>query len=279
MLNLTLWEHPLAHLIGAQDAAHTLSVRRQAHPQAALDDLRFGDADVALIEPLDALVHADTLELVPGVGIVAWRNPYRLIALPGGLSTAPTHLIPGVASTQERFIAHTILREHYGFEVEMVASEVPEGATCAYLIDLAEVSSDQLPAGTLFLDLGQEWYELVNYPTVVGLLAARKGSLSVAQAEAIRIAMGEAERRRITEFAEASDPYFAEEVRLTLSSVAIAGLTELQQMVYFNGITPHHVDLPFMVLESDADAEDDDEHQGADPTAPPGNSPFGFFDA
>ncbi len=244
---LALWNTPPADLLAAVlESEHVPAPFEvvRARPEACAALLLRGAVDVALVPTTMALQGADGFVFMPGVALSSWRYPYARLVLKRGLGGEAVHVAYDRRAIQERHVARIVLREHYQTEATFVPREAEapaallEGEEEAALLAGPHVPALDLESGTA-LDLGQEWYELANYPMVWGLLAARKDREERPEAVQALVQVAEAaEQHRRTwlaqqQLAPPQRAFFADELRLRFDDLAIASLTELKQYLFY----------------------------------------------
>jgi chorismate dehydratase len=272
MIQLAIWDLLPAEFFvsGLASGAVQLPVsvtRCPAHQ--ALELLLGGDVEVALLPTLDVLLHNDQVDALPAVALSSWKHPYaRLVLRQGFLQVQALALDPRYA--QEAFIAQVVLKEHYNQTPQPIAyeqatrEELLAGDEDACLIVGNEAPTLQTHA--LVLDLGQEWYELVNYPMVWGLFAVRKGEGSPTLVKMLRRLAKAAELQRDV-WAQARETvpelhaYFLENLRLRFDDLVMASLTEFREYLFYFQITDEVPDLPLYTIPEDEEDEEEDEDE------------------
>lgn len=272
-MRLAVWDGPACDfLISGRrgDAAPGLEVVR-GDAATCVRLLDAAEVDVALLPSLTVLRRAGDYDVVPAVALSSWSYPYARLVLKHGLEQVrsvaldPRHV-------QEAMLTRIVLREHYRLEPTFVPYETAEALRDAPEDAVLHVGADV--AGQAFegltLDLGQEWYELANYPMVWGVFAARKGETDEAllrtylghlrrmarAAEAQRAAWVESQNQSV-----ALRTFFADDVRVRLDDLAIASLTELRQFMYYYDVLDEVPDVPLLSLPSDEEEEDEDDRR------------------
>lgn len=231
----------------------------------ALGLLLDGSVDVALVPTLTALRRVADVDVMPGVALSTWDYPFARVVLKNGFERPVRTLAVDPAYAQEAFLAHLLLTEHYGQTVELVAHPHPGLAALETHDAVLAVGNDaallhaQMPDAVV-LDLGQEWYELANYPMVWGLFVTRKGEAEMRWRQTLLAAVKTVEEQqalwlRAREMPEVLHAYFAESVRFRFDDLAVAGLTELRDYLFQRGALEEVSDLPIAELPD----EDDDE--------------------
>lgn len=274
MVRLAIWDTlPAEFFVSGLTAGNVqlpvaLEVERCPAPEA-LTRLLNGDVDVALVPTLDVLLHNDEVDALPAVALSSWKYPYaRIVLRQGFLQVNSLALDPRYA--QEAFIAQVVLQEHYGQTPQPIAYE---GATRDELLggeeDACLLIGNDVPAlqtGALTLDLGQEWYELANYPMVWGLFAVRKGEGNPLLVKTLRRLAKAAEARRevwaqTREMMPELHEYFLENLRLRFDDLVMASLTEFREYLFYFQITDEVPDLPLYTIPEDEEDEEEDEDE------------------
>ena len=168
---------------------------------------------------------------------------------------------------QERLVTRIILHEHYQVDPAFVPYEdrSPKGLLGtdedAALLTGPEVPSLQPEPFTM--DIGREWYELVNYPMVWGLYVTKRDRATDERIEAL-IASGEAadENRDVwvqaQETTASLNEFYREDLRTGIDKLAIASLTEFRKYLFYYDVTEDVPDLPFVYLDEDEEEESDE---------------------
>lgn len=265
-MKLAIWDYPPADLMTSAMGARSGIQLLPRDMRACAEALMAGEVDVALLPTLVALSNTDALDVLPAVALSSWRYPYARLLLREGLGQVG-RVAFDPSFPQEALIARIVLKEHYGTEPEFVAH--PE-LTPEELSD--EDAEARLLVGNnvpffeteeLSLDVGQEWYELTNYPMVWGLFATRKGEATKDVLTSIRDAVIAAESQRgiwmqAQEMSPALHAFFKDDLRLRLDDLATASLTEFRQHLFFYDVTEEIPEIPFFYLSED-EAEDDED--------------------
>ncbi len=274
MVRLAIWDTLPAEFFisglsaGAVRLPVALEIVRCSAPEA-LEQLLSGEVDVALVPTLDVLLHNDEVDALPAVALSSWKHPYaRIVLRQGFMQIGSLALDPRYA--QEAFIAQVVLQEHYGQTPQPVAYE---DATRDELLrgdeDACLLVGNDVPAlqtGLLTLDLGQEWYELANYPMVWGLFAVRRGEGNPVLVKTLRRLARAAEAQReiwaqTREMTPELHAYFLENLRLRLDDLAMASLTEFREYLFYFQITDEVPDLPLYTIPEDEEDEEEDEDE------------------
>jgi len=235
-MQLALWNFPPAKCI--EVAAHSLGIEFEKLGASTCKDLLYqNQVDLALLPTTLALNGADELDIIPGGAISSWWYPFAQIQIHKDLYQAKT-LKSSPEQVLEEFMARVILKEHYGREVQIISEQNAD-------LQLLLGESIQTPiTHTDTLDLGQEWFELSQYPMVWGVYCCLKGNGSEVLTQQLKDLTEEAE---ITTNNWDSAPsmlqsnFFRESLRLRLDDVAIAGITAIRDFMYYYGLAE---DLP-----------------------------------
>lgn len=238
MMDIALWNAPylrfVEHGLGAQSDTRVES----GGVEDVLGRLAAGRVDVALIPSDIALMASESLEILPAVAVSTWSNPFVSLTLPDGFTGGDMVLSHTPDGALTAFLASVVLKEHYGIACDLAPA--PAGSSDRSVHDVMTVQTDE-GAGSgepRVLDLGQEWYELTNYPMVWALFAARKDEATPQQIDGIRSRMITLEDDR-TAIAEdlTDDPamlrFCLNELRFRLDDLAVASLTSLADFLYF----------------------------------------------
>jgi predicted solute-binding protein len=258
-MQLAVWNYPPAEFMvsGITSGAVAAPFSLERHPpRVCVELLLSGRVDVALVPSLTVLTRTDDFDVLPGAALSTWDYPYARLVLRHGLERVE-QVAFDPAYAQEALVARILLQEHYGARPAFVP--VREASVRRLL---AAVEDGRLLVGTeaaavqvdeLVLDVGQEWYELSNYPMVWGLFAVRKGEAEPSMVPALTEAVKAAEdQRRLWVRAQETSPalhaFFTDNLRLRLDDLAVASLTEFRQYLYYYQVTEDVPDLPLYVL-------------------------------
>ncbi len=219
--------------------------------------LREGDVDVALLPTVSILRSPKDYDVFPAVALSSWRYPFVRLSSSHGLGEPIERIAYDPRYEQEHVVTKIVLREHYKMEPEFV---VRPGATVEQLLrsdtdarllvgpDVPGLSNDELT-----LDVGQEWYELAQYPMTWGLFATLRGDANADSIRAIRDGIRSSERQRSVwiraqETSADLHAFYTNDLRLRLDDLALAGLTELMQFLFFYRIIEDVPEIPFAFL-------------------------------
>jgi predicted solute-binding protein len=269
-MHLAVWDIPPAVFL-ASGFVEADGVQVEYRPPSAcralLDE---GQVDVALLPTTTVLTNVEAYDILPAVALSSWDYPYARLVLRKGFKGVDT-LALDPRYTQEAFVATVVLKEHYRATPELVGVQgSPEEllASDAAAVLLAGPEAASLPRSALspddvIMDLGQEWYELVNYPMVWGLFATLKEQASPAQVRTLIRAAKRAEgRRQLWLQANETTPelagFFQDSLRVRLDDLAVASLTELRHYLFYFGATPDIPDFPLVSFREE-DVEGDKE--------------------
>ncbi|ARA91727.1 hypothetical protein AWN76_000130 [Rhodothermaceae bacterium RA] len=262
-MKIALWDHPIADPLadGLASASATYGACVRRHPAGDSADLvRGGQVDLALVPSLAALQDPDAFDVLPAVAVSTWSYPFARIVLRRPLGEPIREVAFDPAYEQERHVARMVLREHYGLEPVFV----PRRDVLGREEDAALLVSDTVepvPAGGPVLDLGQEWYELAQYPMAWGLFVARKGTATASMIRALRQAATAAEQAREAWLEARALPdeltaFYRDSLRYRLDDLVIASLTEWRHHLYFFGLTEDIPNLEFVALPDDEEEAD-----------------------
>jgi len=266
-MHLALWDIPpvdfLVEGLEAGVVSEPMEIHRQ-DAQACAAMLLKGQADVALLPSMAVLSHTDAFDVLPGAALSTWKYPYVRLVFPEGLERVET-VAYASAYAQEALVARIVLREHYGKDPAFLPLDAP---TTEALLGtgpgaslLAGPDAPLVETEHLVLDVGQEWFELVNYPMVWGLFATLKDSATPRMVDLLLQAVRAAEKKRIPWVKTRRMPpglrrFYRDDLRLRFDDLVTASLTELRQYLYFYHVTE---DIPGLPLFERPDYWDDEE--------------------
>lgn len=224
--------------------------------------LRADEADAALLPAHEALRDAESLELVPGMGIGArGRAGTMLLRFDGRLSD-----VRRIAATTRGHTAELVARVLFaesGREVEIVDDDATSAADAGPHTARLLVDDDALDAtlrGDAGLDLAEAWSDLTNQPIVWRVWAARPGQvtrddyarLHKARTEgrhALSIALREPARARGLDEEDAA-AWIDRRVRYRLGQPQVDGLRALWTSAAARGLLPPPRELRFLPLSA-----------------------------
>ncbi len=227
--------------------------------------LREGTADVALLPTISILKEPDDFDVLPAVALSSWGFPFARLTIDHGLDEPIRRVSFDPRFGQERIVTDIVLREHYKMEAEFVPhidgshDILLQADTDARLLigaDVPMLSED----GGLILDIGQEWYELAQYPMVWGLFATLKERATPGLIRTIRDGVRASEKQRLVwiraqETSADLHEFYRDDLRLRMDDLVAASLTELKQFLFYYEMIDEVRDIPFAFLADDEDEE------------------------
>lgn len=247
-MHLALWDIPPCRCLEA--AASDMLVERTTAARA-MELLRAQQVDVALLPSSVVLCEARVFDVLPDAAVASWAYPWASIVL-----RREAHALRTVAfdpsCRQEAIMAKAVLREHYRVTpafVPVAGCEDPlrMGADASLV-----VGTESMGDPGQVLDLGQEWFELAQYPMVWGVFATLRGaatpSMAARIAELAKDAEVVARSLAVDSGTESERRFYAESLRLQMDDIAVAGLTELTDQLYFAGHIQDLTPLPLYSL-------------------------------
>ena len=270
-MDLAIWNYPPAEFLvsGVTSGAVNNPFRiKRYRPEECAARLVEDDVDVALLPTMLALQASDAIDVIPSVGLVSWDYPYARLVWGGGLHDFPETIAYDRRVAQERVVARIILHEHYGVDPTFVPyddrspTELLDTQEDAALLVGPNVPS--LKPEPFTIDIGQEWYELVNYPMVWGLFVTKRDRASDEMIEALIDSAQAAEENRdvwvqAQETSANLNAFYREDLRTGLDKLAIASLTEFRKYLFYYDVTEDVPDLPFVYLDEDEEEEEAEE--------------------
>lgn len=269
-MDLAVWDYPPAEFLvsGFTSGAvkNPFQIRRY-RPEVCAAQLVEDDVDVALLPTMLALQGSDAFDVIPSVGLVSWRYPYARLVWGGGLHDFPETIAYDRRVAQERIVTRIVLHEHYQVDPTFVPYD---DLSPAALLDTPEDAAlmvgpnvPSLEAEPFEIDIGQEWYELANYPMVWGLFVTKRDQASDEMIEALIDSAKAAEDNRdvwvqAQETTPALNEFYREDLRTGLDKLAIASLTEFRKYLFYYDVTEDVPDLPFVFLDEEEEEEEED---------------------
>ena len=246
----------------------------QRRPEVCAALLVSGEVDAALLPTVMVLQGAEGFDVVPGAALSTWKYPFARLVLKEGLRGPIRSVACDARALQERYVTRLVLREHYGADPEM-RPQPEEPTTEALLAAEADAAlltgpsvpmlpAERLPSNGLALDLGQEWFEMANYPMAWGLFATRRGTAGPALVQALLDNVEAAEAHRAT-WIQAQEPppalhaFYRKDLRLRYDDLVTASLTEFRRYLFYYDILDEVPNLHFV----EAPEEEEDEEEGA----------------
>ena len=255
-MDIALWNAPylrfVEHGLGAQGDTRVIS----GGVEDVLGRLAADKVDAALVPSDIALMASGNLEILPAVAVSTWSNPFVSLTLPNGFTGGDMVLSHTPDGALTAFLASVVLKEHYGIACDL--SPAPPGSDDRSIHDVMTVQTAESPGAgePRALDLGQEWYELTNYPMVWALFVARKDEAGPELIDGIRRRMIALEDDRIAIAEDLTDDqtmleFCLNELRFRLDDLAVASLTSLADFLYFYGRTDQVPAVQFASLPTE----------------------------
>jgi len=269
-MDLATWNYPPAEFMvagftsGAVDNPFRITRHR---PEVCAARFVEEEVDVGLLPTMLALQASDAIDVLPSVALISWRYPYARLAWSGGLHDFPETIAYDRRVAQERVIARIVLQEHYQVDPTFVPYD---GVSPANLLDVGEDAAllagpnvPSLQTDAFEMDLGQEWYELTNYPMVWGLYVTKRGRSTDEMIEALIDSARAAEDNRdvwiqAQETSASLNTFYQEDLRTGLDRLAIASLTEFRQYLFYYDVTEDIPDLPLVSLDEDEEEAEEE---------------------
>ena len=271
-MQLAVWNYPPADLMvsGFSSGPHKGQVdllRRS--PEECEQLLQERRLDAALVPTLAVLRNIKDYDVLPAVALSSWTYPFARLVMDHGLDEPLTRIAYDPLFEQEAFVTRLTLREHYRMKPEFVPHE---GASIAEILDsdadghlIVGPTVPTMSFDRLTLDVGQEWFELAQYPMCWGLFASPRGEASPEVIRTVRngIRASESQRRvwlRAQETSQDLHTFYAEDLRFRLDDLVIASLTEFKQYLFYYDMIDEVVEIPFVYL-----SDEEEEEQGGSP--------------
>lgn len=253
-MQIALWNTPEADFIVSSIEAELRGspwIIERHEPDVCFKLLLQGYVDVAMLPTLSVLTNTELVDVLPGVAISSWDNPYACIFATGGFQDLESIYFDARYS-QEALLAKILLREHYGLNPSFV-EQAPNrrrsiGEENNGVLVVGEQTIDYFKSDTA-LNLGQEWYELSNYPMVWSLFATGKDQATPEMVYALMQTITAAENHRqgwIKKHTNRPElaAFFGEGLRLRFDDLAVASLTEFRQFLYYYNVTDEIPEVP-----------------------------------
>ena len=232
-LRISIWDDPRLRAFGEALRSDLTEVSFDTR-EAGSHRLSAGLVDMALMPTNVAVDLSEDFDPLPAVAYSGWATPHATISLREGFQGQPGSLHCADPTAIEAQVARIVLQEHYSISVDLVPLAGPASESDA---DAILAFDEPAPNdGGLTLDLGQEWYELTNYPMVWGLFVMRAGELD---ADVVRILREAAASVESADHLDGTVP--GEDgmglPRFRFDDIVTASLTELCRHLYFYGVT------------------------------------------
>ncbi len=270
-MDLAIWDYPPAEFLvsGFTSGAVENPFRiRRYRPEVCAARLVEDDVDVALLPTMLALQGSDAFDVIPSVGLVSWRYPYARLVWSGGLHDFPETIAYDRRVAQERTVARIVLHEHYQVDPTFVPyDDVPPAGLLDTDEDAALMVGPNVPSlqtEPFEIDIGQEWYELANYPMVWGLFVTKRDRATEDVIEPLIDSGKAAEENRevwvqAQETTKTLNDFYREDLRTALDKLAIASLTEFRKYLFYYDVTEDVPDLPFVFLDDEEEEEEEED--------------------
>ena len=267
MITLALWDEAVLDFFSraAFELSENIALQPVRAPRRECRDLVVdGSANIGLIPTVDALKERELFDVVSAVALSTWDNPFVRIKVNGQIDGAIKSVAINPYYTQEALITRIILKEHYNAEplfhpsLNASVADLQQAKEDASLLVLPEAID--LEGVSAAFDVGRDWFELTHYPMVWGVFVMNRGT---ATDEAIKTLRTIAQFSELysEEWAAASDmpeaykSFYAGGIRYRLDDLAVAGLTSLQDYLYYNNAIEDMGPLSFYELQRDLDEE------------------------
>ena len=268
MMTIALWDEAAldffsraASELSGQLPIDVIRASRRECRDAVID----GSAQIALIPILQAFREVELFDVLPAVSLSSWDNPYVRLLVKEALGSSIKTVAIDPAFPQEALLAKVILKEHYNSEpvfqpaMQLSSKSVAERQEDAVLLIQNTTELKNHPG--MQLDLGRDWFELTHYPMVWGVFVMGKGQANDEAVKTLRTLAQYTELYSGDWVAEntISEPlksFYTEGLRYRLDDLAVAGITALQDYLYYNEALEDMSPLPMYELVQD---QDDDE--------------------
>ena len=225
-----------------------------------------GSAQIALIPILEAFREIELFDVLPAVSFSSWDNPFISLLVKDTIGGAIRTVAIDPAFPQEALLAKVILKEHYGAEpvfqpiMQLSTRSVADFGEDAVL--LIQDSHEPVDYSGMQLDLGRDWFELTHYPMVWGVFVMSKGSANDEAVRAMRTLAQYTEHYSGEWVAESGysktiQSFYTEGVRYRMDDLAVAGITALQDYLYYNEALEDMSPLSLYEITQDDGEEND----------------------
>ena len=225
---VALWDSPAADCL--ESAARSMSWMVERRDGVTCDALvRARQVDLGLVPAYHVMTAGRDVQVLPGGALSSWSFPHAQLELSRPLQQVRTFACTP-PQVQEALMARVILKEHYGVDAVPVAGDSADatlhsGSAC-----------ESLQGSDNRLNLGQEWFELLQYPMVWALFVCASGTATPVMLAALK---------SLTRRAEEQLHQDGDSIRLRLDDLALAGLTGLREYLYYYGAIEEMAELPY----------------------------------
>ncbi|TDI76216.1 MAG: hypothetical protein E2O84_03210 [Bacteroidetes bacterium] len=254
VIKVAVWDDPMIealHQSWTSESGVTIEVLVLSAEDAERAVL-LEDVDIALLPSTQVLLRLQSLDILSESAISTWRNEKVLIERP--TVSPPDHLFIKSGPRNEVFdlVSNVILKEHYRYSVERESNSsghsLANGRVAGSTLSVQPADTDY--SIEQYLDVSQEWYELVNYPMVWALFVTAKNNVTDILIKGIRewvtVLYSEAVDEFISDDGELSDL-----IRPRLDDLAIASLTELCDYMFHYGVAPNSPVFTLVDIETE----------------------------
>ena len=257
---------PLIYGIENNLVAHNFELIK-AIPSLLAVDLIAGKLDVGLIPSIAYAKNSPMLRIVPECGIIAHGavNSIRLY-FNKDLRKIRTVALD-ISSMTSVVLTKIILAERYEVKPDFIVAQ-PDVKRMLASADAALVIGDSAlfkteSAGTGYLDLADEWYDMTGLPFVFAVWAGKSGALTLDDTQAVisskilgldnmdKVCTAAAEEYN-TDF-ELVKSYLTDNIQFNLGEEEIAGMRQYFELAYYHGALEYQPLLNFYPLESPAE--------------------------
>ena len=210
----------------------------ERHDGATCDALvRAKQVDIGLVPTYYVMAAGREVQVLPGGALSSWAFPNALLQLRKPLQKVRSFACTA-AQVQEALMTRIVLKEHYGVSAAPVDTDSEDAQL------YTGTACNALTGDKEFLNLGQEWFELLQYPMVWALFTCATDTATPALLSAVKALTGKAEET-LREPPLDSGNSIDDRVRLRLDDLVLAGLTGLREYMYFYGVLEEMAELPF----------------------------------
>ena len=266
-MTIALWDEAALDYLSraASELSGKLPIQvTHASRRGCRDAVIKGTAQIALIPIFQAFREAELFDVIPAVSLSSWGNPFVRLLVKEQLGGSIETVAIDPVYAQEALLAKIILKEHYGAEpvfqpiqhlTEKSLSEVQEDS----ILVIHDAPEDIQYTG-LQLDLGRDWFELTHYPMVWGVFVMSKGTATDEAVQTLRTLAQYTElysKEWVAEsnLFEETGAFFSDSVRYRLDDLAVAGVTALQDYLYYNEALEDMSPLPMYELLNDTEGD------------------------
>ncbi len=259
-----IFAQPLAYALEKNTIAHPFTLRYSSLVENA-QLLTAGEADIALISPIDYAKNSMEWEILPGLGIASYgvTGAAKLLFKKGLINISI--IASDLRFPTEMVISQLVFLEKTGDKPQFIAHGVQPGIIPEKTDAVLLVGDDALPVKTFqegVFDISEEWNDIVELPLVHAVFAAKRDTISPTTAAVLMQAhayYSEHKNEIIQDLSgargidhERLNIHLNEELRYTLDELDTDGMKEIFRHCFFHTMLD---EIPEIVFSQAASAD------------------------